>query len=65
MRQILIDIDCGETQCQPCEFLTWDGVRLSCDVFGTHGITLSTDMPRPTECLEAERKAKEVCDELE
>ena len=64
MRTILITIDAGETHCDGCEHLheldhpTRDG--MFCDLFAVIDDSMEVcNMPRPAECLEAEKRAKE------
>ena len=60
MRTILINIDAGPENCDKCSLMTVEYGSPYC--FQFHRVSKFGDenMPRPAECLEAERLAKEM-----
>ena len=59
MKTILIDIDAGEVHCDGCQNLVVVSLYgSSCRAFNVNSHL--TNMPRPAECLAAEKRAKEM-----
>jgi len=70
VKNIIVEINAGELRCNDCQYLRIFHTGLVgeshpvCGVFHTTGDWGDTDMKRPKDCIDAEKKARKMAESL-